>query len=208
MSASPAQFAANRRNAQHSPGPVTEAGKSRSSRNAAGPIARFLVMSEEDQQNLQDLIDTYVTQFNPAGPIASDLITDMAVARWRRCRLLEFEASLLSHTMDKVRSELGPTATRVEVQAIALERLIDGSKTWNTLHRYIRDAERTFNACLKQINDMPTRDARPSPRNPIRKNEPTQLPAPLIAARPTPDRFGPNVPLRPNGYPVNLALAL
>ncbi len=204
MSASPAQLAANRRNAQHSTGPVTDSGKSRSSRNASGPIARFLVMSGEDQQELQQLIGTYLSTYIPANPVEADLITDMAVARWRRQRLLQFEASLLSHTMEKVRAELGPSATRVEIQALALERLIDGSKTWNTLQRYIRDAERTFNTCFKQITLLPSIESLHPPVFPPRKNEPN----PVVKMPPQPSHFGPNVPLPPDGYPVNLALAL
>ncbi len=211
MSASAAQIAANRLNARHSTGPVTDSGKARSSRNAAGPIAKFLVMTEEDEEELAYLIETYIEKIRPINQIETDLVADMAVARWRRLRLLEFEASLISHTMDKVREELGPEAARAHIQAVALERLIDGSKTWNTLQRYMRDAERTYNACLKQLTVAPSlevsRPAKPhaEPVRPAavlpRKNEPDPVPS-------LPSRFGPNVPLRPNGYPVNLALAL
>jgi len=124
----------------------------------------------------------------------------MAVARWRRSRLLEFEASLLSSTMDKVKAELGDSATRVQIQATALERLIDGSKTWATLSRYLKDTERTINNCMKHLVVQPVTEAvrKPQPLpEPPRKNE---------ANSPSP--YGPKVPLRPNGYPVNLALAL
>lgn len=202
MSTSPAQIAANRLNAQQSTGPVTPSGKARSSRNAAGPIAQFLAVGEEEQQELQDLIEAYNASLKPITAVESDLITDMAIARWRRFRLMQFESSLLSNTMDKVQAELGRDATRVQIQALALERLIDGSKTWNTLQRYIRDAERSFNTCMKQLMELPAPTSEPAKQAPlaIRKNEPNP---------PPPDsRFGPKIALRPNGYPVNLALAL
>ena len=197
-----AQLTANRRNAALSTGPVTPSGKARSSRNSVGPIAAALVMSGEDQQELADLMDSYLEMVRPLNQVEVDLTIDMAMARWRRSRLFEFEAALLSNTTDKVKAELGPAATRIQIQAIALERLIDGSKTWNTLQRYLKDAERTFNNCLKTLLTAPSR-----PEKSARKNEPNSVPLPQPVV-PTPSRFGPNVPLRPNGYPVNLALAL
>src|SRR3954454_6246896 len=99
MSASNAQLTANRQNSQLSTGPVTTSGKVNSSRNAAGPIAQFLVMGDEDAQELAYMIDSYLDKLLPVNQIESDMIVDMASARWRRTRLLEFEASLLSHTM-------------------------------------------------------------------------------------------------------------
>src|SRR5437764_14837980 len=126
MSASAAQLTANRQNAQCSTGPVTTSGKLASSRNAIGPIAQFLIIAGEDESELCYLIDSYRDKIKPITQIEVDVVIDMATARWRRSRLLEFEASLLSNTMEKIKAELGPTATRVQIQALALERLIDG----------------------------------------------------------------------------------
>jgi len=207
MSTTSAQIAANRANAQLSTGPVTPSGKSMSSRNAAGPIAHSLAAGEEEQQEIDFLIGEYSDTFRPATPVERDLVVDMAVARWRRMRLLQFESSVLANAFNKVAAELGPGATRVQVQATALERLIESSKTWNTLHRYLRDAERTMNNCMKQLAAVrPSQEPAPAPLKQVRKNEPN-LPPPA-PPQPQPNRFGPNVPLRPNGYPVNLALAL
>ena len=206
MSASPAQIDANRANAQHSTGPVTPSGKVNSSRNAAGPIALFLAAGEEEQQELHELIESYTGTFHPATPVESDLVTDMAVARWRRLRLIQFESSLLSNTFDKVAAEMGPEATRVQIQATVLERLIDGGKTWNTLQRYLRDAERTYNNCMKHLTaEKPAPE--PVKSTPVlpRKNEANSAPPPPPVQN---HRFGKNVEMRPNGYPVNLALAL
>jgi hypothetical protein len=145
----------------------------------------------------------------PLDAIEIDLVHDMAIARWRKMRLLEFEAALLTRTIDQVQAELGgESASRIEVHTVALGRLLDDSKTWNTLQRYIKDAERTYNTCLKQLLTVPAR--RPEPAQ--RKNEPNPAPPPkplaVVPQQPNPSRFGKGVPLRPNGYPVNLALAL
>src|SRR6185369_3387884 len=99
MSASAAQILANRQNSQLSTGPVTTSGKLNSSRNSAGPIAQFLVMSDEDKEELSYSINSYLDKLLPMNQIEADMIVDMAVARWRLSRLLEFEASVLTHAM-------------------------------------------------------------------------------------------------------------
>src|SRR5690349_16776407 len=104
MSASDAQIAANRRNAVLSTGPSSPSGKDRSSRNAAGPIARFLSLSGEDPAELDNLIASYMDAVRPLDAIEIDLVHDMAIARWRKKRLLEFEAALLTRTIDQVQA--------------------------------------------------------------------------------------------------------
>ncbi len=87
------QIAANRRNAQLSTGPLSEAGKSRSSMNAlqSGLHAQSLVIRGEDPAALSQLSAEYHAQFHPVTPLERDLVDTIVHDQWllRRLRLVE-----------------------------------------------------------------------------------------------------------------------
>ena len=87
------QLAANRRNAQLSTGPRTEAGKSRSRMNAlkSGLYAESLVVCGEDSSALAQLSAEYHAQLHPVTPFERDLVDTIVYNQWliRRLRLVE-----------------------------------------------------------------------------------------------------------------------
>ncbi len=151
MSTSQAQLEANRRNAALSTGPVTVSGKQTSSRNSQGPIARFL-LSTENAEEIESMKADLAAEFNPQSAIEHSYLAEMALARVRMLRYAEFEASLIETALEEKRTELGPTASETKVQAQVIRDLIDKSKTLNTLHRYQRDHARAFERAADKLN--------------------------------------------------------
>ena len=78
------QLAANRRNAQLSTGPRTEAGKSRSRMNAlkSGLYAESLVVCGEDSSALAQLSAEYHAQLHPVTPFERDLVDTIVYNQW------------------------------------------------------------------------------------------------------------------------------
>ena len=94
------QTKANRRNAQKSTGPKTEAGKAASSRNALGHglTAEFLVLlPDEDGDAFERLRGGVIADLAPAGALQEVLAERAAVLLWRLDRVARMEAELFIH---------------------------------------------------------------------------------------------------------------
>ena len=94
------QTKANRRNAQKSTGPKTEAGKAASSRNALchGLTAEFLVLlPDEDGDAFERLRGGVIADLAPAGALQEVLAERAAVLLWRLDRVARMEAELFIH---------------------------------------------------------------------------------------------------------------
>jgi hypothetical protein len=89
------QIAANRRNAKHSSGPTSEAGKTASSMNALrhGLRARKLVLKNETQEDYNQLHDSLQNQFPPETPAEQFLVDQAAIAQWKLARAEAYEAA-------------------------------------------------------------------------------------------------------------------
>lgn len=91
------QILANRENAQHSTGPRTDAGKSRSAANATrhGLTGGFSVLASESQAEFDQLLAAYTQEFQPSGPHQSFLVAQLAQSRWRLARIDRLETEAL-----------------------------------------------------------------------------------------------------------------
>lgn len=87
------QIAANRRNAQKSTGPRSEAGKEASSRNAVkhGILSNSVVASEEDQAQFDALLSQLVDDHLPETGTECALVERLAILFWRERRLAQAE---------------------------------------------------------------------------------------------------------------------
>ncbi len=96
IATSPAQIAANRANAQLSTGPVTEAGRARSSGNAlkTGLTGRTVLLPGEDAESYQDLVAGLQNQYQPVGNEESMLVQSIADSTWRLFRIPCLEAGI------------------------------------------------------------------------------------------------------------------
>jgi hypothetical protein len=109
--ATEAQAAANRRNAQSSTGPRTEAGKSRVSRNALtfGIYSAGDFVRPEDSDIYPLFCEGFQKSLRPKGALEQTLAAEITHAAWRlrRCSALESEMeSMEDHpTVDRARGE-------------------------------------------------------------------------------------------------------
>jgi hypothetical protein len=98
-----------RANGGKSHGPATEAGRKKSSMNALkhGLTARTVVLSNENDDEYTDLLQSYVQKFQPADPVEMDLVVEMVNAKWRQRRLFLIESGLYELQMLKQKRRNG-----------------------------------------------------------------------------------------------------
>ncbi len=136
--ASPAQIAANRANAQHSTGPVTEQGKATSSLNALkhGFYSKQFIVADDEREEFEDLRDSLLDEVDPRSPIAVTLFVQLLHAAWNLHRVQRLEAELLNN----------PTAFTDPNLAAQLDRLA----------RHAARFERSYHRALKALQEQVT----------------------------------------------------
>ena len=104
--ASEKQKAASRANGAKSRGPVTSAGKLRSTRNNVerGLLARTVVLDGESLPRFHALMTSLQEELKPETAIENLLVHKMAAAHWRLMRVWGMERSGASHALQ----EFGP----------------------------------------------------------------------------------------------------
>ena len=95
----PAQLAANRRNAAKSTGPKTAEGKASAARNALkhGLCARDVVCAEERSREYQEFVAALCADLAPVGEVEEQLVDRIATCTWRLQRMVLAEASMFDH---------------------------------------------------------------------------------------------------------------
>ena len=90
------QIEANRRNAQNSTGPRSEAGKQRSSRNAIrhGLTAETVIVPLEDVEDYQAFEEAVAASFDPETAVERELVLRLASLLWRLRRATSIETGL------------------------------------------------------------------------------------------------------------------
>lgn len=99
MQVTEAKLEANRQNSQLSTGPITEAGKAISSRNACkhGLTAKHpSLLPDEDQADRDTLAAEMRKHFDPYNSVERELIDQLIDFQWRLRRASRFEAEILS----------------------------------------------------------------------------------------------------------------
>jgi hypothetical protein len=141
MSSSPARLAANTANAQHSTGPRTPEGQSRSSQNARthGLTARNLIVAPDEQEEFEELLQDYKTDVKPQGAAQQTLFDQLVEAAWNLRRVRRQETKLCSNISD-------------------LDLLDDDEiqKKLDRLARHKVRIERTFHRSLKELKALQT----------------------------------------------------
>jgi hypothetical protein len=169
MSTSPAQLAANTANAQHSTGPRTPEGKTRSSQNASkhGLTAREVIISPGEQPEFDDLLAQYQADVKPQGAIQQTLFNQLVAAAWNLRRIGRMEAELCAES--------------------SYQDLLANHDLQNQLDRLARHhtrIERCFHRCLNELKTLQTNAViQSSLPAPLRKNVPLLSSANEIAKR-------------------------
>ena len=105
-----AQINANRENAKHSTGPITDSGKSRASQNSTklGLFARRDYVPDDLREEYNHLRDSLTAQLSPCSPLEEALTREIVSAQWRLERCAQIEANLTEAP------ELTPTGIAIE----------------------------------------------------------------------------------------------
>jgi hypothetical protein len=105
---SEAQRAAARANGAKSHGPVTDEGKAKAAMNALrhGLTAATLVLTTEDKPKFDELLGSYIDEYQPATQTESDLVQEITVSKWLQRRCWALQTALLDVTMDRMEDEI------------------------------------------------------------------------------------------------------
>ena len=93
---SPAQIAANQKNAQLSTGPTSETGKAKSSLNAVktGLTGRTVLLPGDDAALYESHVSQFVKRFEPIGEAEQNLVQSLADTEWRLLRIPSLEMGI------------------------------------------------------------------------------------------------------------------
>ncbi len=159
MSTSPIQIDSNRRNAQLSTGPKTEAGKKRASLNALrhGLTAQVVVLPGEDLQQYLAFAHAFVQDLQPEGILETQLAQTLADCQWRLNRFRALEASLfaLGHEENAPKLDVGdgPHADEMQTALAAAQSLRDNIEALKTISLHEQRINRQFHTTLNQLRD-------------------------------------------------------
>ncbi len=174
--------AANRRNAQLSTGPRTEAGKSRSRQNALkhGILASALLITAgegaEDPAEFNELLGGLHRDLAPVGTLEEMMVEKIAVCWWRQKRVLSCEAGFVQRAfvpnlphermLDRLASQ-GHLVPTPELAAIKDHLRLPNSDEVDRILRYETANNRQLVYAINQLGRLQR----------ARKGE--QIPAPL-----------------------------
>ena len=93
---SPAQIAANQKNAQLSTGPTSETGKAKSSLNAVktGLTGRTVLLPGDDAALYESHVSQFVKRLAPTGEQEQNLVQSLADTEWRLLRIPSLEMGI------------------------------------------------------------------------------------------------------------------
>ena len=176
-----------RANGAQSHGPSTPEGRARSSRNSLrhGLRARSLLLPGESARQFQLLLDDYIAQFQPQGPIENELVQTMVIARWRLNRILEIESNLFRNHLSR-HAEYRPDIDQPSRIADAFNNF-SVSKGLGLALRYEGALNRSYDNALKHLRQLQAVRP-PQPNEPKPKARPvTPLPELSPAQPPNPE---------------------
>ena len=172
---SPAQSDASRQNGARSTGPLTAAGKARSSLNGVrhGLCGRtFFLLPDEDPAEFREHEATWLAAWSPRDLHEQDAAAAVIRAMWREIRADRLEAQVLTDLF--AAGEIADEAEREAAKAAAFRAL-------GTLLRYRSRVERERRSAIEALDSLRQRQpARSAPR----PSEPDEPARPLAAAAP------------------------
>ena len=124
------QIEASRVNGAKSKGPVTAAGKQRSSQNSIrhGLASKVVLLANESREEYDRVLNAYIARYRPADEPERDLVGDIVAARWRLNRTLALEAASFDHEMDRQSAAIDQDYEVIDEEtrcALALKALTD-----------------------------------------------------------------------------------
>jgi hypothetical protein len=166
-----------RANGALSTGPVTPAGKARSSQNALkhGLHSKQILLPTESAEEFHTLRDSYFDQFQPATPVEAELVESLAATRWRIRRLATIEANMFrNNILEKekyIPEELDDAGEEARL-AWSFKNIANNGSALQVLLRYEATLSRTYDRAFKQLQLLQTQ--RPAGQDGKQQNEPTE----------------------------------
>src|SRR5487761_1431555 len=104
--ASPAQIAANRRNAAKSSAPKTPAGTAVASRNALrhGLTAKAVVLFDEKSDDFAAFHSELHAVYQPADAVEEELVERIVVCAWRLRRAARAETGMINEAVEQLKN--------------------------------------------------------------------------------------------------------
>jgi hypothetical protein len=132
------QVEANKKNAQHSSGPTSAAGRQKAALNSVthGLTAQTIILPEHEKEAYQFFSDGILTDLAPASVLEGSLATSIIDARWRIHQIASMEAALYAVGF---RNHAHEFENEPLEQVAAMCRLItfeEKRKELDRLHRY------------------------------------------------------------------------
>jgi hypothetical protein len=150
---SPAQYAANRLNAEKSSGPTTPKGKVRSSLNALrhGLTARVVVLPSEDMAAYQAFSKEIVDSLHPQTPVERQFAQTVADNQWRINRIRSIEDGMLAEAHFDAADDFDAEHADIH-SALAIARAFrEHSKDFVNLSLYEQRLHRSMRDALHQL---------------------------------------------------------
>ena len=146
----------SRLNGAKSRGPVTSAGRAKSSQNAlqhGGASTSIILLPCESSDEYRNLHETYKSTYKPDGDDETALVAEMAESRWRMIRLDGIETDMLIAEMSRLKSKPAP-AGAAKLLTRAFCSLADKSKGLALAGRYQSREHRLHDRLYKTLRDL------------------------------------------------------
>ncbi|HYP09647.1 MAG TPA: hypothetical protein VER03_25710 [Bryobacteraceae bacterium] len=169
------------RNGPLSRGPVTEAGKALSSRNAVKhglSGSKMFVLQNEHPQAWAELLADCVATWKPVTSMEHRAVEDIAGAKWRLRRLRFIETGLFDLEMDQQADDFAAgydDADESIRQALAFKSLADNSRSLALLSRYETRLERAYQRAVQALKELRAQTAASGEKIEM-PNEPVEAP--------------------------------
>jgi hypothetical protein len=154
----PAQYAANRLNAQKSHGPTTPQGRARSKMNALrhGLTARVVVLPSEDMDAYNAFSKEIVDSLDPQTPVERQFAQTVADNQWRINRIRSIEDGMLGMGHFEPAGDFDCPTPEIHSAMTAARAFRDDSKSFVNLSIYEQRLHRSMKESLRQLRELQT----------------------------------------------------
>ena len=171
MSTTPRRIEANRRNARHSTGPRTEAGKALASRNATrhGLLSKEVVLPTEDANAFAEFAERLTAALTPEGELECVLADRVVAATWRLRRLHQVEVQIFAEESEDAFMRVANLTGSDRSLGLAFIRGGNGADAFSKLARYEANIEQGLFKALHELQRLQA----------SRQGTPVPLPVPV-----------------------------
>ena len=193
-----------RLNGAKAAGTKSPAGIQKSSGNALkhGLTSKAIVLTNESQQNFDDLHQSYVREFSPESTVEMDLIDQMVASQWRLRRIWRMQTAALDLKMDQQEAEIAKAFKQIDQTtrvSVAFTALANEEKALDLYLRYEIAYTRMHQRAINSLSKLRKEKLRNDPEPP---SEPSASTSENVNCETTPPvepkpETGPSEPRQP-----------